>query len=296
MSRAHRAKHEMRRRAARAKGVLPEPAKRFLRWALELIDPLLVAAYRRTHEESRAIPPRRLRARVGSPSPERYFAAGEGSAEGLLAGLRAVRVDLAQAGPILDFGCGCGRTLQNLPFDPGHPAHGCDVDAEAVAWAAANLPSVEFTVNQHTPPLPYADDSFGLVYAISVFTHLDEGQQFTWLEELRRVIRPGGLALLSVMGEHAAGFNWRNMGLSAAFVRTLRAELESAEDGFAFVSYAQRGTEHWRNPGADEGYGLAFHSRDYVEKRWASVAPVAAILPGAVDGFHDLVVLRLPPT
>jgi hypothetical protein len=34
-------------------------------------------------------------------------------------------------------------------------------------------------------------------------THLTEGAQYAWLKELRRILRPGGLCLLSTHGEYA---------------------------------------------------------------------------------------------
>ena len=50
------------------------------------------------------------------------------------------------------------------------------------------------------PPLPYEDDRFDLVYSVSIFTHLDEQLQRPWIEELTRVVRPGGLVLVTVTG------------------------------------------------------------------------------------------------
>ena len=77
---------------------------------------------------------------------------------------------------------------------------GCDVDAEAVAWCSANLEGGPFFVNSPEPPLPCEPEQFDLVYAISVFTHLDEPAQQDWLAELRRVLKPGGIALVTLHG------------------------------------------------------------------------------------------------
>ena len=56
-----------------------------------------------------------------------------------------------------------------------------------------------FEVNGPEPPLPYADDSFDLVYALSVLTHLPVETQRRWLEELARVAREW--VLVSIHGE-----------------------------------------------------------------------------------------------
>jgi SAM-dependent methyltransferase len=46
----------------------------------------------------------------------------------------------------------------------------------------------------------FEDESFDLVYALSVFTHLTGDLQIAWRDELRRVLRPGGLLLVTTHG------------------------------------------------------------------------------------------------
>jgi ubiquinone/menaquinone biosynthesis C-methylase UbiE len=47
-------------------------------------------------------------------------------------------------------------------------------------------------VNTILPHLPFEDRSFDVVYAGSVFTHIDDLAQ-TWFLELRRVLHAGGM-------------------------------------------------------------------------------------------------------
>src|SRR3546814_2338282 len=54
-----------------------------------------------------------------------------------------------------------------------------------------------------TPPLAFADESFDLVYALSVFTHIPLELQRDWLDELRRVLVPGGYLLCTVTDDAA---------------------------------------------------------------------------------------------
>ena len=44
--------------------------------------------------------------------------------------------------------------------------------------------------------------SFGLVYALSVITHLPEELQHAWVRECYRVLRPGGYLLFSTLGAY----------------------------------------------------------------------------------------------
>ena len=52
-----------------------------------------------------------------------------------------------------------------------------------------------------SPPLPYPDGRFDLVYGLSVFTHFPAELQAPWIDELWRVLGPGGHLLLSFHGD-----------------------------------------------------------------------------------------------
>lgn len=105
---------------------------------------------------------------------------------------------------ILDFGCGCGRVIRHLKGLPGVKIHGCDSNSRAIQWCERNLDFAGFKVNGLEPPLPYADSSFDLIYAFSVFTHLTGPLQGRWMDELRRVLVPGGLLIVTVHGDKCA--------------------------------------------------------------------------------------------
>jgi hypothetical protein len=56
-------------------------------------------------------------------------------------------------------------------------------------------------VNSLHPPTEYAPETFGLLYAFSIFTHLSLPTQREWLGEFSRILRPGGFAVISVHGD-----------------------------------------------------------------------------------------------
>ncbi len=58
-----------------------------------------------------------------------------------------------------------------------------------------------FATNRVLPPLAFEDGLFDLVYAVSVFTHIDRFQQKEWLKEFRRLLRPGGALLLTIYSD-----------------------------------------------------------------------------------------------
>lgn len=191
-------------------------AKTFFQQILQRVGLLGVALRVREHmlaarssgNESQAaadglpVPPAVLRMRVAGTGDFDWFLEGGVRADaGIRAALSSHGIKPEQFDGILDFGCGCGRVTRRWAGISG--VHGCDLNAEAVAWCRANLPFAQFATNGLEPPLRYADESFDFVYALSVFTHLAEIQQHAWMCELRRVLRPGGLLLITT---HGIGF------------------------------------------------------------------------------------------
>ncbi|PYS23699.1 MAG: methylase [Acidobacteria bacterium] len=93
---------------------------------------------------------------------------------------------------ILDVGCGTGANLQML--SQFGAAEGVDVSSEALEFCRARgLAEVKQGAAE---TLPYEDASFDLVTGLDVVEHLDD--DLSGLREMRRVLRPGGRALLFV--------------------------------------------------------------------------------------------------
>jgi SAM-dependent methyltransferase len=158
------------------------------------------------------LPPPRLRSLVGgAPDAAWFLAAGSSSASALRAAAGESGFDLDDPSfTILDFGCGCGRTSRHW----NRPIYGSDVQADLVEWCQQHLPGT-YTVNDPEPPMGHPDSLFDVVYAVSVFTHLSEDRQRRWLAEFARVIRPGGLLLLTTHGDRLAAEALRDRDLRA---------------------------------------------------------------------------------
>ena len=179
------------------------------RRVLRLLDRLgLVGPAFRLYEHVVALRPTRRLAVDGPPLPPRRLmvrVAGTGDADWFLRGGRAGYDAIAAHAPldelhsVLDFGCGCGRVTRWWADFHGDVA-GSDVSGPAVEWCRAHLPFARFEQNALAPPLVFEDASFDLVYALSVFTHLTADLQLAWRDELRRVLRPGGLLLVTTHG------------------------------------------------------------------------------------------------
>ena len=109
---------------------------------------------------------------------------------------------MEQFGSVLDFGSGVGRIIRHWNGVQRPVLHGTDYNSELIEWCSANLKSSEFRVNTLSGELPYESETFDFVYSFSVFTHLREPLQFHWLDELKRVLKPGGYIYLTTHGEH----------------------------------------------------------------------------------------------
>jgi SAM-dependent methyltransferase len=147
------------------------------------------------------MPPARLRQlTTASPSVEWFVESGRAGAESIRALLEDNAVRLPTPGRLLDFGCGCGRVLRHWAAT-GMTVHGCDYNADLIGWCRHHLRFASFETNDLAPPLPYPDDTFDLVYALSVFTHLPEPLQDQWIGEMARVLVAGGHLIVSTHGE-----------------------------------------------------------------------------------------------
>jgi SAM-dependent methyltransferase len=159
----------------------------------------------RTESDGLALPPARLRLVVGGTTDAGWFLeSGRTTAETIRAAAARHGVDLGEIGRLLDFGCGCGRVTRHWRTLAA-AVHGSDYNGELVDWCRRHLAFAIFTTNRLTPPLPFSSESFDVAHAVSVLTHLPEDLQHAWLAELRRVLRPGGLLIVTTHGDHYLG-------------------------------------------------------------------------------------------
>ena len=110
-------------------------------------------------------------------------------------------------GPYLDFGCGTGHLVRRL--SALGPAWGVELSQWSARTARENAPGS--TVTTSVDELPTA--GFGALTAIHVLEHLDDATAADVLATWRRVLRPGGHALVVMpdpagRGRRLAGGAW----------------------------------------------------------------------------------------
>jgi SAM-dependent methyltransferase len=103
---------------------------------------------------------------------------------------------------ILDFGCGAARLTRHLlHLSDRCQIWGTDISAEHIFWCDRNLsPPFNFATTTKVPHLPFEDRSFDLIFAGSVFTHIDDLAD-AWLLELHRILKPEGRLYITIHDE-----------------------------------------------------------------------------------------------
>lgn len=134
-----------------------------------------------------------------TPSPEYYETLWQGVPIGLephlaRARLRFLLDHLKASERLLDIGCGEGW-FAAAARDAGVDVVGVEVAAEPLRRARSLHPELELLLVAPGAPLPLRDAAFDVVWAGEVIEHVHDTAGF--LSELRRVLRPSGLLLLS---------------------------------------------------------------------------------------------------
>lgn len=132
------------------------------------------------------------------------------------------RLGLAPGARVLDVGCGGGRHLRETRRHPGITAVGVDVGTQEVtdtAKALREMDDLEYELGGSTEAagpwlsmqgsgyqLPFSDGAFDCVIISEVLEHLEHDGAA--LQEVSRVLKPGGLLAVSVPREGPETVCW----------------------------------------------------------------------------------------
>jgi ubiquinone/menaquinone biosynthesis C-methylase UbiE len=127
---------------------------------------------------------------------------------------------------VLDLGCGDGAFVAALASHGAQPV-GVDVAGEALRRARLRYPQLEFV--QSAEALPFADGEFAVVWAGELLEHVQDGLGL--LEEVARVLRPGG-RLLASTPDHG---HWRRLSVALSR-RRFEAHFDPRADHLRFFT------------------------------------------------------------
>lgn len=218
-------------------------------------------------------PRRSLVQRIGSDDADGFRQDGYNIAARLVREARN-RVMAPRPVRLLDWGCGSGRVTQFLPeLWPGARVTGCDIDGDAVAWCKHHIPGAKFHVTGPFPPLPFESASFDVALGSSVMTHLTAAVQSRWLQEIHRVLAPGGVLVASAL----------SLGAPKEVQDKLRDcgivdQRDPVLDGIAPKDY----------------YRITWQTEEFTRRHWGEMFDILAYRQAGL-GTQDLVVMRRKP-
>ncbi|RAO76975.1 hypothetical protein CA260_03445 [Dyella jiangningensis] len=190
----------------------------------------------------------------------------------------------ARHGSLLDIGCATGRLIRHANKDFPEVI-GCDINRAHVDWVGRNLRrDIKVFQNTSVPTLPLPDNSIDVVTAFSVFTHI-ECFDTTWLMELRRILRPGGIAWLTIHEERT----WREMTPAWPIYGALidHPDYVAAKDSPTLPN--DRTVFRWHT---ERSYSSnVFYTQNYIKDIWGRILSVKDIFP-AIPFFQEVVVLQ----
>ena len=125
---------------------------------------------------------------------------------------------ISPASDVLEIGCGCGRTAYALTeYLESGSYTGMDIERVSLndcmnskyfskmknfKFDLLDVHNPEFNPNgKHDASVykfPYADNSFDVIFLISVFTHMLSDDVENYIKEISRMLRPDGYAMISV--------------------------------------------------------------------------------------------------
>ncbi|MCU0730564.1 MAG: class I SAM-dependent methyltransferase [Hyphomonas sp.] len=229
-----------------------------------------------------AMPPADVAARIGATNLVDYTILGRSIYRAFEKALKDVDGrDFTEYGSILDWGCGSGRVGRHVVagLKPGQSFKGFDIDTFAVDWANSRF-GPHFEACATSPPLNLPKASIDLAYAYSVFTHLAQADLRAWQAELARVIKPGGLALFTVLSDWA---------LAALFPAPDRTLLEGWKKRGIYDSVANAQLD--TIDVAKDYYRNVWLKRDYIDKEFGKNFEIVDFAPG-FHFYQSLVVAR----
>jgi tRNA (uracil-5-)-methyltransferase TRM9 len=123
-----------------------------------------------------------------------------------------------QKGKLLNLGCAHGPDF--LPFRQGFELYGVDFSSEMLKFATKYSQKFGFAVKLTLADvcrLPYPDETFDWAISVATYHHIRGEEQQTALNELRRILKPGGEAFITVWNRWQPRFWFKPKELKVAW-------------------------------------------------------------------------------
>ncbi len=212
-----------------------------------------------------------------------YWASGLRDRNNLMSCAKRLGVDVKS---YLDFGCATGRVIRHFgSAEPQISTYGCDINRMHIDWCARYLPeNITVFQNHSIPTLSLPDESIDLVSAFSVFTHI-EAFETSWLMELRRILKPGGVAWLTVHSDKT----FEEVKEGWPLYVGLKNHPQFKQYKGNQIMDKDRLVFRWKS---DRSYSSnVFYSREYLQRTWGRIMEIKET-HRRLPVYQDVVVLQ----
>jgi SAM-dependent methyltransferase len=189
-----------------------------------------------------------------------------------------------------ELGCASGRVIRHFASQTSADVWCCDLNLRHTEWIRVYLPRSIKAFNNHAlPHLPLPDGVFDFISAFSVFTHIDDFE-FAWLNELRRILKVGGIAYITIQTENT----WEKYKQGWIKDQLLPlsdqiTEFEVSDQLFEGPLPKEKTCFWW--PSQDVYNSTVFHSMEYVSREWGRFFDVLEYRSND-HVYQDVVILR----
>lgn len=156
-----------------------------------------------------------LRAHHGEERAMDLIVGGQSATIGILEHSLLSTLGLKPSDTVVDIGCGSGRLSTRLAIN-AHQGQfiGTDILYDLVEYAERKAARKEWRFHAaEGPPLPIESSIADFACFFSVFTHLHDEDIFRYLDEAKRILRPGGYMVFSFL-DFAVPSHWTVFELS----------------------------------------------------------------------------------
>ena len=201
-------------------------------------------------------------------------------------------LDVPKPERVFDLGCASGRVIRHFSaHERGLELWGMDINIRHTEWVRRYLdPAIKVFQGTILPSLPLQDQYFSLVYAFSVFSHID-WLETAWLLELRRILKPGGVAYISI---HSEG-TWERMRPGIPIYDALISGASLIEEyrvtpEFLAGPMPKQKTVFTYRTGMSYNTNVFLHT-DYIRNSWGRYFDIVGIVSEG-HNYQDVVLLR----
>lgn len=213
-----------------------------------------------------------------------------GLSDALSVARQSARLGLGAGSRYFELGCASGRVVRHVAFHTAVPISCCDINKRHTEWIRLFLPErINVFHSSAIPNLPLEDNSIDIATAFSVFTHIDDFET-AWLLELRRILRPGGLAYVTVSTDQTwekYKHDWITDHIAPLAHKITEYKIDEA---FFNGALPREKTVIWWQSERELYNSMVFHHENYIRREWGRIFKVLEVIPNG-HFYQDVVLL-----